>query len=180
MASIKSSIRMEGLKELEDALLELPKSVQGNVLKRAAVVPAADFADHASQLAPRGATGKLSREIKVSKPKIINPGTAAFAAAMKEGATRAEAATAARAANRAAGGKGRAVIVSVGPTKAAFYGQFQEFGTAHHAAKPFMRPTWDALKHSMAGTIKEALASEIAKAAARAAKRAARLAAKIK
>lgn len=179
MASIKSSIRMEGLKELEDALLELPKSVQGNVLKRAAVVPAADFADHASRLAPKD-KGKLTREIKVSKPKIINPGTAAFASAMKEGATRAEAAAAARAANRAAGGTGRSVIVMVGPTQSAFYGQFQEFGTAHHAAKPFMRPTWDALKHSMLDSIKSALGTEIAKAAARAAKRAARLAAKIK
>lgn len=177
--SIKSSIKVEGLKELEDALLELPKSVQGNVLKRAAVAPAADFADHASRLAPRD-KGKLSTEIKVAKPKIINPGTAAFAAAMKEGATRAEAAQAARAANRAAGGKGRSVITSVGPTQAAFYGLFPEFGTAHHAAKPFMRPTWDALKNSMLDTMKKALASEIAKAAARAAKRAARLAAKIK
>lgn len=177
--SIKSSIKVEGLKELEDALLELPKSVQGNVLKRAAVVPAADFADHASRLAPKD-KGKLTREIKVSRPKIINAGTAAFAAALKEGATRAEAAAAARAANKAAGGTGRSVIVSVGPTKAAFYGQFQEFGTAHHAAKPFMRPTWDALKNSMLDSIKDALGTEIAKAAARAAKRAARLAAKIK
>lgn len=177
--SIKSSIRMEGLKELEDDLLELPKSVQGNVLKRAAVAAAADFADHASRLAPED-EGKLKTEIKVSKPKIINPGTAAFASAMKEGATRAEAAQAARAANRAAGGKGRSVITSVGPTKAAFYGLFQEFGTAHHAAKPFMRPTWDALKNSMLDTIKVTLGSEIAKAAARAARRAARIAAKIK
>ena len=177
--ALKTTIKVEGLKELEDALLELPKSVQGNVLKRAAVAAAADFADHASRLAPKD-KGKLTREIKVAKPKIITAGKAAFAAAMKEGATRAEAAQAARAANRAAGGTGRSVITSVGPTKAAFYGLFQEFGTAHHAAKPFMRPTWDALKNSMLDTMKEALTSEIAKAAARAAKRAARLAAKIK
>lgn len=177
--SIKTSIKVEGLKELEDALLELPKSVQGNVLKRAAVAAAADFADHASRLAPKD-KGKLSTEIKVAKPKIINPGTAAFAAAMKEKATRAEAAQAARAANRAAGGKGRSVITHVGPTLRAFYGLWQEFGTAFHAAKPFMRPTWDALKHSMLDTMADALSTEIAKSAARAAKRAARLAAKIK
>jgi HK97 gp10 family phage protein len=180
MASIKTTVRFEGLKELENALLELPKATQGNVLKRAAVAAAADFADHASQLAPRGATRKLSTEIKVQKPKIINPGTAAFAAAMKEGATRAEAAAAARAANQAAGGKGRSVITSVGPTRAAFYGLFQEFGTAHHAAKPFMRPTWDALKGSMLETIATTLREEIDKSVKRLARRAARLAAKMK
>ena len=179
MASIKTSIKVEGLKELEDALLELPKSVQGNVLKRAAVAAAADFADHASRLAPKD-TGELKTEIKVAKPKIINPGTAAFASAMKEGASRAEAAAAARAANRAAGGKGRAVITSVGPTRAAFYGLFQEFGTAHHAAQPYMRPAWDALKHSMLDTMIDVLRTKIAEAAARAARRTARIAAKIK
>jgi HK97 gp10 family phage protein len=33
--------------------------------------------------------------------------------------------------------------VAVGPTKAGFYGSFQEFGTAHHAAQPFARPAFD-------------------------------------
>lgn len=179
MASIKSSIKMEGLKELEDALLELPKSVQGNVLKRAVSTAAADFADHASRLAPKD-KGKLATEIKVGKAKVVTPGAAAFAAAMKENATRAEAAQAARAANRAAGGRGRSAVTSVGPTQRAFYGLFQEFGTAHHAAKPFMRPTWDALKSSMLDTMADVLRTKIAEAAARAAKRAARLAAKIK
>ena len=33
--------------------------------------------------------------------------------------------------------------VAVGPNKDAFYGFFQEFGTVHHAAQPFMRPAFD-------------------------------------
>lgn len=33
--------------------------------------------------------------------------------------------------------------VEVGPTRRAFYGRFQEFGTEQHAAQPFMRPTLD-------------------------------------
>lgn len=177
MASIKTTARIDGLKELEEALLELPKATQGRVLKRAAGTAGADFADHAAHLAPKR-SHRLERNIKVSTPKIINPGTAAFAAAMAEGSTRAEAAAAARAANRAAGGEGRAVVVHVGPTKGAFHGSLQEFGTAHHAAQPFMRPTWDALKNSMVETMKTVLGDEIAKAAERIAKRAARLAAK--
>lgn len=180
MASIKTTIKFEGLKELEDALLELPKATQGNVLKRAAVAAASDLADYASALAPRGPTRKLSQGIKVAKPKIINPGTAAFASAMKEGSTRAEAAAAARAANQAAGGKGRSVITSVGPTKSLFYGLFQEFGTRFHPPKPFMRPAWDALKTSMLETIARVLGEEIEKARKRIARKAERLAAKMK
>jgi HK97 gp10 family phage protein len=33
--------------------------------------------------------------------------------------------------------------VIVGPSKRAFYGRFQEFGTETNAAQPFMRPTLD-------------------------------------
>lgn len=33
--------------------------------------------------------------------------------------------------------------VMIGPSKRAFYGGFQELGTEHHAAQPFMRPTLD-------------------------------------
>lgn len=35
-------------------------------------------------------------------------------------------------------------LVAVGPTKGFFYGFFQEFGTRHHGAQPFMRPAFDA------------------------------------
>ena len=35
------------------------------------------------------------------------------------------------------------VGIAIGPTKSVFYGSFQEFGTAHHAAQPFMRPAFD-------------------------------------
>ena len=33
--------------------------------------------------------------------------------------------------------------VAVGPTRDAFYGFYQEFGTVHHGAQPFMRPAFD-------------------------------------
>ena len=33
--------------------------------------------------------------------------------------------------------------VAVGPTKDFFYGLFQEYGTVHHRAQPFMRPAFD-------------------------------------
>ena len=34
-------------------------------------------------------------------------------------------------------------VAQIGPSRRAFYGGWQEFGTAHHAAQPFMRPTLD-------------------------------------
>lgn len=35
------------------------------------------------------------------------------------------------------------VAIAVGPSKGAFYGFFQEFGTVHHGAQPFARPAFD-------------------------------------
>jgi len=36
------------------------------------------------------------------------------------------------------------VGLAIGPGPSFFYGYFQEFGTRHHKAQPFMRPAWDA------------------------------------
>lgn len=44
---------------------------------------------------------------------------------------------------RSGSGWGRAVAL-VGPSRDAFYGEFQEFGTSKMAAQPFMRPALDA------------------------------------
>lgn len=40
----------------------------------------------------------------------------------------------------------RVVTVSVGPNKEAWYGIFPELGTKHHAAKPYLRPSFDSQK----------------------------------
>lgn len=37
----------------------------------------------------------------------------------------------------------QSAAVAVGPAKEFFYGFFQEFGTVHHPAQPFMRPAFD-------------------------------------
>lgn len=179
MASIKTTMKVEGLKDLERALHELPRATGGNVLKRAILAPAKVFADRARELAPED-TGKLKNEIAVGKPKIISAGKAAFARAMSEGATRAEAGLAARAANAAAGGAGRHAVVQVGPTHRAFYGLFGEFGTVNHPPHPFMRPAWDELSPQMPGMVADTLAEEIEKTRVRLARKAERAAAKMK
>lgn len=173
MAFTRTKLSIEGTSELEDALNDLSRATAGNVLKRAVSTAGAFIAEKAIERAPKK-TGKLKREIKVGKAKIISAGKAAFAQAMKEGGTRAEAAAAARAANRESGGTGRAAVTQVGPTKLAGEGIFQEFGTVHHKAQPFMRPTWDEYGPQSAEIMADALKEEIDKAAARAAKRAAK------
>ena len=35
------------------------------------------------------------------------------------------------------------VAIAVGPSKRAFHGSFQEYGTVHHPAQPFARPAFD-------------------------------------
>jgi len=35
------------------------------------------------------------------------------------------------------------VGIAVGPASRFFYGSYQEFGTAHHPAQPFLRPAFD-------------------------------------
>ncbi len=50
-------------------------------------------------------------------------------------------------------------IVDVGPEQTAFYGRFQELGTVHHAAQPFMRPALDendeAIVDAVAGVVEQ-------------------------
>lgn len=179
MVFTRQKFKIEGLKELNDALGEFSKATAGNILKRAVGTAGAVFAEHAIAIAPKD-EGDLKREIKVSKPKIITPGKAAYAQAMRETGDKAEAAAAARAANRSAGGEGRSAVTHVGPTKRAGQGSLQEFGTAHHKAQPFMRPTFDADGPGLIDVMADTLREEIDKATKRAERKAARLAAKIK
>jgi HK97 gp10 family phage protein len=70
------------------------------------------------------------------------------------------------------------VQIGIGAAKrgkeAAFWGLFQEFGTAHHPAQPWLRPAWDATKDQ----VRDALGDELWKAIERTAKRLARVARK--
>lgn len=56
------------------------------------------------------------------------------------------------------------------------HAHLNEFGTREQAARPFIRPAWDATRMQVLDGIKDALASEIDKAAKRQARKAARAA----
>lgn len=55
-------------------------------------------------------------------------------------------------------------VVAVGPQKNFFYGFFQEYGTIHQAAQPFMRPAFDNQSRSALNVVAESMWLAIRKA----------------
>ncbi|MEC9433875.1 MAG: HK97-gp10 family putative phage morphogenesis protein [Pseudomonadota bacterium] len=166
------TVKVEGLRELERSMRILKKATARNALRKALVKAGRPVADAAIRNAPRE-WGDLEGSIRVStkRPHDANAGKAAFAAAMRGGATRAEAGVAARAANAAAGSDFAEVWVGPGRQPQAIT---QEFGTEHHPAQPFMRPAWDAEKNRALDIAVEEIKVEVGKSVDRARRRAAK------
>jgi HK97 gp10 family phage protein len=155
-------IKVEGLKEIQAVLQDLSKATARNVVKRVLLKRAQPIVEAARTRAPVRA-GKL-RDSIIAQARGGNAGKAAFAKAMRGGASRAEAGRAAREANRAAGST---VEVVIGPHDGAFYASLVEFGTAHSSPKPFMRPAWDTTKGKLLDGLQDDMWAEVKKAIAR-------------
>jgi HK97 gp10 family phage protein len=144
-------VKVEGLRQIETALHELPKATAKNVMRRVLREKAQPIADTATALAPV-LSGDLKESVAVST----------------------------KLSKRARRGHRKlspnAVEVFVGPF-AAPRSIAQEFGTIDHAPQPFMRPAWDKHQDSVLEGIGEAMWAEIKKAAARQARKAAKAAA---
>lgn len=144
-------VKVEGLREVEAALMELKtstaKSVGRRVLKRAAQL----FVDRANALAPKD-VGSRDYPLKGS----YRAGTFLT-----------------RAAYRQERREGRSEVFMYGGT-AHPNGTWQEFGTVDHGPNPHARPAWDATQDQMLDLISRDLAVEVGKAVARARRKAAR------
>lgn len=57
--------------------------------------------------------------------------------------------------------------VAIGPGKSAFYGMFQELGTVHMPAQPFLRPAFDANKDQVIEDVGDILRRRILEVARR-------------
>lgn len=173
---MKITIEMQGLKELDNALKELPKQTAKNCLRRAMTKAAEPFVNDAIALAPKR-TGRLKRSITVSKMKFGKGGELfkrAYAEARASGASREEASSIGReAAGLAPEGMTSASMI-LGPLKSTFYSLFLEFGTAHMGPRPFMRPAWDKNKRAAIDTMAAIIWDEVQKASARLARKAAK------
>lgn len=147
----RTVVRVEGLRELETALKELPRATAKNVMKRVLMQAGQPVADKAEAAAPV-LSGRLQKSIGIGSRLTRR--------------------------QKASSPKQSAVEVYIGVGQSLPQGVFQEFGTSRNAPQPFMRPAWDALGMQVLDDIKRLTWVEIEKAAARLARKAARLAAK--
>ena len=144
----KTTVKIEGLRELDRALGQLPKAVAKSMGRQVLRDAAEPMARAARQLAPRDEY-HLYESIDVStrlnrRQRAMHRETAAE--------TFSE--------------------MFVGTNNPA--GVQQEFGNERHAAQPFMRPAWDAEKMPTLERISNSLWLRIEQAAARVARKAAK------
>lgn len=169
MGTTRTTVKVEGLRELKQALDKLPKATARNALRRALMAGAAPIEQTAEQLAPVR-KGTLQRShttgTKLSRrQKQVHRRWAGTLPAQ-------------RTAEGWRSAPSDAVYVFVGPSNVP-QAITQEFGTAEHAPQPFMRPAWDTQQRRALSIVVESIRSEIDKAVMRIARKAAREAAKI-
>jgi HK97 gp10 family phage protein len=163
---VKTSMKIEGLKELDAALAELPQATSKNVMRRAARKSLEIVIKAADQYVPID-QGGLKKSLKVSTRLSKRQATLA----RREFKT-----------------DGKAAIVMYAGPSALPHAHLIEFGTKPRyqkttgkfvgqvRARPYMRPAWDANQTKVLTTFKNDMWSEIEKAAKRLARKAARAA----
>lgn len=149
---MRVTVKVEGLRQLDAALGELPKATGRNVLRRALIKAGTPILDDARARAPVD-TGWLAGSHTIGSKLSRRQ----RAAARKDTKSFAE------------------VHLGPAPSSRAIV---QEFGSETQGPQPYMRPAWDAGKRGALDIFKAELGAEIDKAAKRLAAKAARLAAK--
>jgi HK97 gp10 family phage protein len=152
---VKTTIRIEGLRELDAALGQLPKATGKNVLRRVLRKRVAPMAEQMKSLAPAD-EGDLKRGIGV--------GTRL---------TRRQASL-----HRKMFRNDRASVEMFAGAGGHPQAHLREWGSDGHPPHPFARPAWDAHQKPILEGIKDDLWREIDLAAQRLARKAARLAKK--
>lgn len=148
---MKGKVKVEGLKELDRALSELPAATAKRLPRLALMKAGRILAEAGRAIAPKGPTGNLKASYGV--------GTKLTRRQRKLHKKKSE------------------FEVFVGPNDPAAVQT--EFGNEHQAAEPHLRPAWDATQGQVLEAIKTELADGIAKSVARAERKAARLARKM-
>ncbi len=153
---MRVSFKVEGFKDIENALIELKTATAKNIAKKVLIKAGKPIADAAIAYAPDDPATNgydLKRSIAVSS-KLSRRQKKMARRTVKSGVE---------------------VYVGAGPLPQA---HLQEFGTVSHPAHPFMRPAWDANNGKAFNSIKADMWTEIEAAANRAARKAAKLAKK--
>lgn len=142
---------VEGLKELDQALKELPKAVAQDVLRKTVMEAAQPIARAGEAYAPK-LTGNLAQSYTVGSRLTRR--------------------------QQRFHRKQSPVEVFVGPTPHPKSIQ-TEFGNAHQAAQPHLRPAWDSNVMLVLDSIRKTLAEQIERTRARLARKATRETAKV-
>lgn len=153
------TVKVEGFRELDKALAELPKSTGKAVLRRVGKGALQPMAATARSLAPK-ATGDLELSIIVGTARTKRAKEKPGFRKMADGRVRQAASNHVNVAMGPASGKG---VLQ--------YASFVEFGTDDTAPQPFMRPAWSDGAANALEYIRKNLGFEIAKAAKRLAKK---------
>lgn len=131
---------MQGADDLARVLRNLPEAIQRDRMVKALRRGGEPMRERMAQLAPRG-RGRDTDFEHMADNIVVS-------LANRIGST--------------AGGRWRPRdetehAVAVGPQKSFFYGLFQEYGTVHHGAQPFMRPAFDSVAPQSLGVIRDEL-----------------------
>lgn len=130
---MKTSIKVEGLRELGNAIKELDSRVQKRIARSATAAGARVIANEAKRLVHVD-SGNVKKNIRTANLKSNQPGVQETAVGVRVN----------------------------GKTKdSAFYWTFLEFGTAKMAPKPFLRPAFESQKMRAAERVKEQLATRL-------------------
>ncbi len=120
-SSRREAFKVQGLRELRQALAQLPKAYADDVLLAVMRRRLQSMMDAARGMAPVK-SGKLRDSIEMSTKRPRSDK------------------------RRKISGKG-SVALYMGTNNG--IAPFQEYGTVHHAPSPFMRPAWDAGSHDL-------------------------------
>lgn len=153
---------VKGLPQLLRAMQQLPAEIvskNGGPLKRALFAAAKVIKEEAARLAPRR-TGFLSTQLAVYRDRNPADAEGSHFGLASQGATERYLIGVRRRKKRYGNNKKNRQKERVGEafkTEDAFYWRFLEFGTDRAAAKPFMRPAFEAKKHEAVARFVEVL-----------------------
>lgn len=162
------AMKIEGLRELEKALMELKTTTAKGVARRAMKKSLAPFRDRAAAMAPRGTEPLEGRDERLADSLAI---TTRLSRSQRRG-LKLDRDTVYMFAGPSGQRHAHLVEFGTGP-------RFQKNGryVGRMPAQPFMRPAWDATKAEVLKRISEEMRREIEKTVARIAKREAKAAA---
>jgi HK97 gp10 family phage protein len=148
------TVQITGLKELQNALNQLPKEIQGRPLRSAVSAAAKVIVDDVKARVPVGETGNLKTAVYRYRSRRNSAiGRETFFVGIRQGKAQFKD----TAYNRRRGRVGK----SYKTAGEAYYWRFLEFGTAKMQAKPFLRPAFEANKSRAVEVIKDRLGKSI-------------------